>query len=841
MYRFLLFRSPLNCAIFFLILFSGCSPFKKGQTVSSKFVLQDSVKREIDRERPVYHGFETRLTDIIHTKLEVRFDWAKAYLYGKATITAVPYFYSSNRVFLDARGMDLNEVDLLKGEEKVKLDFTYVDDVLKINLDKVYTRNDTFMLFIDYTAKPNELKKKGGSAAITDDKGLYFINPDGKEAGKPSQIWTQGETQSNSVWFPCIDKPNEKMTDEIYMTVDKKYTTLSNGELVYQRENADGTRTDYWNMDLPQSTYLVMMAVGEFSIVKDKWRDKEVNYYVEKEYEPYAKAIFGHTPEMMETFSNLLGVPYVWNKYSQIIVRDYVSGSMENTTATLHGEYLNQTSREMLDQDFEYVIAHELFHQWFGDLVTCKSWSNIPLHESFADYGEYIWEEHEYGRDAADAHRHEAVDKYMREFRRKQVNIVRYDYADREEVFDSHTYEKGGAVLHMLRKYVGDEAFFAALKLYLETNKFNTAEMANLRLAFEKVTGEDLNWFFDEWFFASGQPDLEITHSYIPSSQKYRISIAQKQDLTKTPLFKLPIDIDIYSGGKKTRKRIVLEKQHQDFDFDVTSLPDLVDVDAEKMLICVKKETGQSPAELAFQYHNAPLYEDRREALFGLVKSADTAAFRECILSALNDNFWEIRRLAMSGLTEMMKGNESKIKGELIRLAEQDPKSLVRAEAIVILSDNFKNRDLMPLYVNALKDSSYTVISDGLYAIDNLDSTEAMKIAAGMESEKNKQVQLAVMHIYSRNGGDANNDFFMRAGDNFKGKLKIAYISVYTDFLKRCSNKSFDKALPILTGFIQDKNNYVKLFARNALEALAKSRPDGTETQKRLEDLLKTP
>ncbi len=856
-------------SLLFLLLFTACYPFKKEQLAKINSAKLDTAGVGANPERPVYHGMETKLTDILHTKLEVKFDWAKAYLYGKATITAKPYFYREDQVLLDARGMDMNEVALLKGEEKIKLDYTYVNDVLKIKLDKAYTRNDTFQLFIDYTAKPNELKKKGGSSAISDDKGLYFINPDGKDKNKPQQIWTQGETQSNSVWFPCIDKPNEKMTEEIYMTVDEKYTTLSNGELVYQKENGDGTRTDYWNMDLPHSTYLVMMTVGEFSVVKDKWRDREVNYYVEKEYEPYARAIFGHTPEMMETFSTVLGVPFVWNKYSQIIVRDYVSGAMENTTATLHGEFLNQTNREMLDRDYEDVIAHELFHQWFGDLVTCKSWSNIPLHESFADYGEYIWEEHQYGRDAADAHRREAVDKYMREAKRKQVDLVRYNYEDKEELFDSHTYEKGGSILHMLRKYMGDEAFFASLKLYLETNKFDNAEIANLRLAFEKVIGEDLNWFFNEWFFASGHPDLEISHRYDTTAQKYTVTIEQKQDLKKTPLYKLPIDVDIYSEGKKIRKRIVLEKQKQDFEFEAITRPELVNVDAEKMLVCVKTETGKTPAELGFQYHHAPLFEDRREALFGLVQTKTAPEYKECILSALKDTSWELRRLAISGLKEILPGNEELTKNKLIEIARKDPKSLVRSEAISFLSDNFKDQDLGSLYKDALKDSSYAVISGGLYAINKLDSTQSVKIAKTMESEKNKQILFALMYIYSRNGSDENADFFLQSRDKFTGPWRINYVSVYGDFLKRCSDESINKSLPALAELEKDDNKYVRFYTKKILQdledkyalrekALTKLMQDKTEKKentvevaveltkvqeqkKKLEDLLRDP
>jgi aminopeptidase N len=258
---------------------------------------------------------------------------------------------------------------------KTPLQYSYENDVITIQLDKVYKNNEEYTVFIEYVSKPNELKKQGGSAAITDDKGLYFINPEGKEKDKPMEIWTQGETQSSSVWFPTIDRPNERMTQEIYMTVDKKYVTLSNGELVSSFDNGDSTRTDYWKMDLPHAPYLAMMAVGDFAVVKDnKWRGKEVNYYVDKAFEPYAKAVFGNTPEMLEFFSNILGVEYAWNKYSQIVAHDFVSGAMENTTATLHSEYLQRTDRELLDKDYEdYISGRNINMVWMPLISTVRN------------------------------------------------------------------------------------------------------------------------------------------------------------------------------------------------------------------------------------------------------------------------------------------------------------------------------------------------------------------------------------------------------------------------------------------------------------------------------------
>lgn len=822
-----------------LIALGSCNLFKKSsKNDKSKdmmpSVMLDSVEVK-PKEQPVYQASATRINDIIHTKLDVRFDWSKAYLYGKATITAKPYFYPTSSIDLDARGFDIAEVSLVKGQNKQKLEFSYDQKVLSIKLDKEYTFKDTFKVYIEYTAKPNELKE-GGSAAINSDKGLYFINPDGKDPNKPQQIWTQGETQSNSAWFPTIDRPNERMTDEIYMTVDKKYVTLSNGELVFQTNNADGTRTDCWKMDLPHAPYLVMMAVGDFAIVKDKWKDKEVNYYVEKEYEPYAKAIFGKTPEMIEFYSNVLGVQYPWNKYSQIVVRDYVSGAMENTTATLHGEFLNRTEREMLDNDNEDVIAHELFHQWFGDYVTTESWSNLPLNESFATYGEYLWIEHKYGRDEADMHIQSDLVQYLSESMSKQVDLVRFYYDDREDMFDGHTYQKGGRVLHMLRKYVGDDAFFASLKLYLETNKFQPVEMHNLRLAFEKVTGEDLNWFFNQWFYSSGHPEIEIKYNYDAAQKKETVTILQKQKRKETPIYKLPMYVDIYSNGKKERQKIVVTKAEQEFVFDAPVKPDLVNVDAEKMLLAVKKD-NKTKDEYVFQYRNAPLYLDRYEALDFLRKNMNDSIARYTMISALDDKFWGLKLMAINALAQA----KVPVKDKLIELAQKDENAKVRAVAIEALSKN-ASEDLMPVFQAGLKDQSYSVIGESLNGIASINPGEALKLAKQFENETVQNLLVNVARIYSEHGTDENNDFFLKTEPKITGFNKIGFISLYSGFLEHSKDETINEGLPMLEKNARNgSNKWTKFYAQKAIADLSKMYKEReAKLQQKLNDMKST-
>jgi aminopeptidase N len=800
-------------------------------------------------EQKKYNASAPRVNDLLHTKLEVNFNWEKSQLNGKATLTLKPYFYPVDTLVLDAKGMELKEISMLNGTEHKKLEYKYDLKQITIQLGRTYKKEETYTIFIDYVSKPDEIIVKG-SAAITSDKGLYFINPLGTDKEKPTEVWTQGETESNSCWFPTIDKPDERMTQEIYITIDKKYVTLSNGLLLSSKDNGDGTRTDYWKQDVGAAPYLTMMAAGPFAVVKDKWKNKitgkdmEVNYYLEKDFEPYAKNIFGNTPEMLEFYSNKLGVPYQWEKYSQIIVRDYVSGAMENAGAVIHGEFLQRTDRELLDRDNEDVICHELFHHWFGDLVTCESWANLPLNESFATYGEYLWIEYKYGRDEADMHAQESMFGYLSEASRKQENLIRYGYDDKEDMFDGHSYNKGGAVLHMLRKAVGDDAFFASLKLYLETNKFKPVEIHNLRLAFEQVTGQDLNWFFNQWFLSSGHPELVIEHQYVADGSTYNVHIRQVQDFKNTPVFQLPIAIDIYNNGKVERHEVMMTKADQTFTFAVSKKPDLVNVDGEKMLLCSKTEQ-KTKEEWNFQFKHAPLYLDRWEALTELSKSARDPLASEVILLALKDPHWYIREMAIRALNDLLTDeNRAEIKKQLQQIAKNDPKATVRADALESLNTNFKgDASLYETFKTALTDKAYSVIGAGLTGIVQIDPKEGMALAKQFENEKSNSITLIVAGIYATNGTDENNDFFLRIASKFRGYAAIGYAGYYTTFLKQhASDESIDRSIPVFQNISKNESvKWVKYYGQRSINELIKMYQERIEKlEVKINDLKQT-
>lgn len=802
-----------------------------------RVVANDVPKKEI------YRATNTLSNDIIHTKLEVSFDWQKSQLNGKATLDIKPYFYATDMLYLNARGMDIKSVKVMqannmpvvvpKGKKgtaattpienwmAANSSYKYEKDSIKINLGRTFSANEKYKVEIEYVAKPNELKK-GGSSAISDDKGLYFVNPKGEEPNKMPQVWTQGETQSNSAWFPTVDSPNEKMTNEIYMTVDNKYTTLSNGLLVDSKKNSDGTRTDYWKMDLPHAPYLVMMAAGEFVKVTDEpWRGKEVSYYVEKEYEPHAKGMFGNTKEMIEFYSTKLGVDYPWQKYAQVVARDYVSGAMENTSATLHGDFVvYQTTREMIDgKKGEDVIAHELFHQWFGDLVTSESWSNLPLNESFATYGEYLWNEYKYGRDAADDHSAGSRFGYFAQSSQKQVNLVRYEYEDREDMFDAFSYNKGGQVLHMLRKVVGDDAFFASLKLYLETRRFKPAEIHHLRLAFEETTGQDLNWFFNQWFLAKGHPILNVKKHYEATTKILSLTVEQKQDFKETPLYILPLEVDIYIAGKAERKHIIIDEAKQTFTFVVDTKPELVNFDAEKQLLA-KVNYEKSKEEYVCQFKNAPLWGDRDEAFNYFKNNLSDKTIYELVKNAAKNEKWKNFRMdAIDILENVAKENEGELKPLMMSIAEKDEKTKVRAEATSFLAANYTGKDLEALYEKLLNEQSFAIVSSALEGLVKSNPTLAMQKAKALENEKGKKLVFAIADLYANNGNDDNALFFTNAKSQFSGFELLGYTSIYGKFLKRCTKpETAINGANELSKMTKSSNQYVRYGALKVLK-----------------------
>lgn len=797
--------------------------------VEAQHPLQDTSWKKQYRETA------TKINDLVHTKLEVRPDFSKSYLYGKAWLTLHPHFYSTDSLTLDAKGMEIKTVNLIKGGRQIPLKYAYNDDHnLRIKLDKTYKANESYTIYIDYVAKPDEYQEKYGTDDFLGIKGMYFINPKGEEKDKPTQIWTQGETESSSVWFPTIDKTNQKTTQELSVTVDNKYVTLSNGKLMSQKKNTDGTRTDYWKMDLPHAPYLFFLGVGNYAVVKDSWRGKEVNYYVEPEYASVAKKIFGNTPEMMEFFSKITGVPFPWVKYSQITGRDYVAGAMENTTATIHQESAQQDARELTDGNvWEGTIAHELFHQWFGDYVTTESWSNLTLNESFADYSQTLWEEYKYGKDAGDAENYQGMQGYLQSGSESK-DLVRFFYADKEDMFDQVSYQKGGRILHMLRTHIGDSAFFKALNLYLTTNKFKSAEAHQLRLAFEEVTGRDLNWFFNQWYFNSGHPSVTIDYVYDDAAGKVNVIVKQTQKSGK--LFTLPVAIDIYNGAAKTRHNVWVKNAVDTFTFNYTKRPDLVNVDGDKVMLWSKKD-NKTLDNFIHQYKYAGNYRDRLEAIQHAGQKQDDAKALELLKTALKDKYHGLRNTAIFNLNLEDAKVKQAVEPILADLAKNDKKSTVRANAISLLGQ-YKKTEYVSLFKTATNDSSYSVAGNALNALLEIDKTAALSIAKQLDQKPSKGALKNSLQSAKAASGDESLEEEIIGGFN---KLPVSQqkfnmlgtLGIYLGALKNTDKvkAAVDKIVEFRDAIPQQFRNQTDPYINETLQNIANKKEEASKEE----------
>lgn len=648
--------------------------------------------------RTLYRATREKKTALQHTHLKVNFNFSNQTLNGEEWLTAAPYFYPTDSLVLDAKAMLIHKVALEKNKTQTPLKFAYKNNLLKIKLDKTYQKDEKYTVYIQYTAQPEKVTDSNGEPAFSS-KGLYFINPNNEPDKPMQQVWTQGETEASSCWFPTIDDNSQKTTQEIEITVPNNFVTLSNGVLKNSKTSGNN-RTDHWVMDKPHAPYLFFMAAGEFAIVKDTpWKGKvPIEYYVEKEYESVAKQIFGNTAEMLTFFSERFGYEFPWQRYAQIVVRDFVSGAMENTTAVSHAETAYQTAEDLADQNhWERIIAHELAHHWFGDLVTAESWANLTVNESFANYSEYLWLEHKYNKDVAEEHLLNDTQQYKERPNDFAKNLVRFDYDSREDMFDLVSYNKGGAILHMLRRYLGDEAFFAGITHYLKNNQYSTGEAHQLRLSLEKVSGKDLNWFFNQWFFGNGNPQVEVSKEYDVATKKLTLKITQtqKEDL----LFQFPLVIDIYIDGKVRHENVwVNAKKENTFTFSVEKTPQLVNINPDGLII-MEETFAKTDDEYRYQLQHAPQVKSRLQAV-------EMVNDKKILLLALQDPFFKVRIKALNKLEDLPLSTSEQLIVE--KIATSDPENLAKSAAMWVLSKT-KDKKYSNLFQKSLSAHSSAV------------------------------------------------------------------------------------------------------------------------------------
>jgi aminopeptidase N len=696
------------------------------------------------KKLPPVNYVRSRNIDVKHVAIDLRFDWDKDQAYGSTVVRLAP-FKDTNKISLDAASMLINSVTLANG---TALKFTYdakkENDNLEITLDRVYRRGEDVSVKIDY--RTSYVNTADSDTAIGSfGRGLRFIKPTPNNPNKPRQIWSQGETEFNRYWFPSYDYPNDFRTSELRATVQKPFTVVSNGTLVEVKENADNTRTFHWKMDIPYTNYLTSIVVGEYAEVKQDYAGIPIINYAYPNETKEVAATVKNLPDMVKFFSEKTGVKYPYPKYAQTFVEEF-GGGMENISATTMIEEMIHDERELLDNDSDSLQAHELAHQWFGDYVTTRAWSDIWLNESFATYFDALYHEKNKGHEDflynnVRNNQNQYFGSWNQGIRRP---IVTKYYANKDAIFDNYAYPRGGAVLHMLRKHLGDENWWKAINHYLVSNAHQPVSTEDFRIAIEEATGESMDWFFDQWLYKMGHPIFEVTQNYDDAKKQLTLTVKQTQKIDpnneypQVEFFQTNVDVEI----DNRIERVWIKPQAENvFTFSVPSKPNLVNFDYEGTLIKELK-FDKSVDELIYQMMNDKDVLGKRWAMSELAKKARTsAADKEKIMMALrnsasNDAYWRIRRAAVSEIRILLvppptapgadpvaaKVDDATI--QLLLKAAKDQNSLTRADAISFLGAT-RDAKYVDIYLTALNDRSYGVIDQAALALANTKSPQA--------------------------------------------------------------------------------------------------------------------
>jgi aminopeptidase N len=785
-------------------VFSGPGKKKKNQQANmfTDFPKDELIKSE---KNPEYKGSYTKTFDILKTDLDIVPVFENSTVEGIANILITPYSRSQQTLILDTKGMRIISVECAQKQKTYTPKFKYTDYKLDISFSETINVRDTILVTIKYVAEPYLWNEKG--LPVPKERGLCFIDPLDKNPYKYTQLWTQGETEYNSTWFPTIEAMDEKFMQSIKITVDNKFKTLSNGLLVKSIILDNGKRTDYWEQKLPHSAYLAFFTVGEYEKIIDKpWNGKEISYYTFPPYGEFAKDVFGNTSEMITFFSNLLQTPFPWDKYSQVVSYDYTSGAMENTTASIFYDPLFADRKNLKDKNFDYIIAHELFHQWFGDLVTAESWANLTLNESFANYGEYLWNNYKYGQMEADYYGQKDLNAYLKEAMSKKEPIVNYYFENFDDIFDRHRYEKGSIVLKMLRDYLGDTIFLNGLKLYLSQNQFDAAEIHHFRLAMEKVSGEDLNWFFNQWWLSKGHPKVLIEKKYNELNKSVEINIQQTRATNEEPTFRIPIKVDIYTENEKKTHTIWLDQSNQTFYLPSEEQPKLVNIDADKHILW-EKEERLTVDENLYKYYNCPLYLDKIEALsalqdFQLKNEKVSAMYFDAMQK---DRFFDLRNTAIN-LMELESPEDSMViyHFKLIALdVHEEPK--VRISALNKYWKYDKNIEMLNTILE--NDSSYSVQAEALKLYSTIDKKYALATANKMDTINSKPIYNVLLKLYSTNPKADQLQFMQKMLWIYRGSGRTQMLSYFFDWLIKIDYNTFENTLQTLQDVIKYEEN----------------------------------
>ena len=579
------------------------------------------------------HWPRDRDFDLKHLRLEIAIDPDDKSLSGTASHTFSAINDGLKAVELDAVELRIRGVTSAQGDA---LEHSSEDGKLRVKLGAALKAGEGSTINIAYSCTPR--------------RGLYFNAPDDGYPGRPRQVWTQGEDEDSRFWFPCYDSPNQRFTSEVIVTVPREWNTVSNGRLAGVSENGS-TKTYHWSQELEHPTYLMSLVAGEYTEIHEEWNGTLIAYYSPPGREEDTRRAFDKTPKMMQFFTEKIGTPYPWAKYSQVTVADFIFGGMENTSATTMTDSLLHDERAHLDFSTDSIVAHELAHQWWGDLLTCRDWSHVWLNEGFATYFDLLFKEHDLGVDEFRYGVYQDARTYLEEdtgsYRRPVVSSV---YNQPVDLFDRHLYEKGGLVLHMLRSVLGEALFWKAMAHYCHACRGKSVTTEDLQRSIEESTGKNLDWFFHQWVYMGGHPDLKVTYTWDEESGTAQLAVSQTQTPSDlTPLFRAPVDVVFVTPAGSHSRRITISEAQQTFHFAMEEKPVMVSFDPGYW--CLKTLEFSRPKEM-MQYQ---LQHD--EDVIGRVNAAQDlgkAGSPDCIQAlkdaVLNDGFWGVQAEAARAL-----------------------------------------------------------------------------------------------------------------------------------------------------------------------------------------------
>jgi aminopeptidase N len=699
----------------------------------SYFDTEENGRKSFELPGAKPHYNPDRPGQVDHIFLDLVLDIPQQSFQGTCTITLTPVRPGIKQLTLDA--VDLNIESVLIDE--VSQVFDYDGEQIKIQLLQP-TGDKPLKIAIAYSVDHPQ-------------RGLYFISPSADYPDKPTQVWTQGEDEDSRFWFPCFDYPGQLATSEIRVRVPAKYLAISNGELI-ATETEGEDKIYHWSQKQIHPTYLMTLAVGDFSEIKDTWNNIPVTYYVEKGREEDGKRSMGKTPRMVEFLSAKYGYPYPYPKYAQVCVDDFIFGGMENTSTTLLTDRCLLDERAAIDNmRTESLVLHELAHQWFGDLVVIKHWSHAWIKEGMASYAEVFWTEAEYGQeDAAYYLLNEARSYIAEDSSRYRRPIVTNIYREAIELYDRHLYEKGACVYHMIRAILGDELFDKAIQTFVRDNAHQTVETVDLLRAIDQATGYNLMFLFDQYVFRGGHPDFKVVYAWDGDSNLAKLTVTQTQGTKEgngsdSELFdlNLPIAFGYKNSNEPTFKtfNLRIHQKKQSFYFPLETKPDFVSFDVGNHFL--KTVTLQYPvAELKHQLQYDPDPISRIYAAAALGKKGGLETVKALAKSLKSDRFWGVRVEVAKDLGKIrLNQAETALKAGL-----KDEDARVRRAVIEALS-NFKTS------------SSYETISQSLIAGDASYYTEATaasslgSMVSGNLKAKQENAIALLQEILTQRGG----------------------------------------------------------------------------------------